>query len=339
MAQYLTITDDTTFSDLVDRVGSTVANQIVTTNGLKRATNIGWQHKQKAVAAIKNTPDPSWQTKVTTLNTVTSDNDVFEMMALASNETWKCIVDLNTPPNMLKLPEGTTIPPAQDTLGGTGVSVSNRVYSETMKQLQTGDHTVNPATFNEYSSIAPNPYVTSESSGGSNSIYNMFNLPWGKITLFSSIDQTSIDFPVYPEEIDDNAKANYTTMPNLIYQYEPWYLYESSGPRQVSYTFKFHRDMWSGDHRDGKANELVRFCQACCYPEYNGSAVNAPVVTLYINGERHISGIMNSADPHWYGPIGLDGFYLACDLTINITEVSPTALSYAVMKSKSLIGG
>jgi len=339
MPQYLNITSDTTFSDLVDRVGLDLANQMVVTNGLKRTTNIGYQHKQKAVAAIKNTPEPRWQTKAAALNTMTSDRDVFETVALADSDTWKCIVDLNTPPNMLKLPEGRTIPPAEDTLGGTNQKVSNEVYSKVMNQLQTGDHSIDPATFNDYSSIAPGPYVSSNSASGSNSIYNMFGLPWGKIVLYSSIDGTSIDFPVYPEELDDGSKANYTTMPNLIYQYEPWYLYESSGPRQISYKFSFHRDMWSGNHLDGKANELVRFCQACCYPEYNGSAVNVPIVTLYINGQRHISGIMNSAEPHWYGPIGLDGFYLACDLTISITEVSPEPLSYSAMKLRSIIGG
>ena len=127
-------------------------------------------------------------------------------------------------------------------------------------------------------------------------------------------------------------------MPDLLYQYEPWQLYNSSGPRTNTYLFHFHRDMWTGDHRDGKANELIRYCEANCYPEFNGSAVNVPTVTLYIAGSPLIHGVMTQVDTTWDGPIGLDGYYLNCELSITITEVSETALNYNVIKGKSLIG-
>ena len=53
-------------------------------------------------------------------------------------------------------------------------------------------------------------------------------------------------FPVYPEELDDGVVANYEDMSEMLYQYEPWKVYKSSGPREMTFTFNFHRDMWSG---------------------------------------------------------------------------------------------
>ena len=40
----------------------------------------------------------------------------------------------------------------------------------------------------------------------------------------------------------------------------------------------------------------------------------------------------------WDGPIGLDGWYLHCELQISITEVSTSPLNYSVVKQKPLIG-
>ena len=99
-----------------------------------------------------------------------------------------------------------------------------------------------------------------------------------------------------------------------------------------------HRDMWTGDHRDGLANKLVRFCEANCFPNYKGSAVQTPTVTLYINGENLITGVLNSAKVDWSGPIGLDGFYLELKLILDITEVSKEALNFNTVKAKGLIG-
>jgi hypothetical protein len=145
-------------------------------------------------------------------------------------------------------------------------------------------------------------------------------------------------FPVYPEEYDDGVSANYEEMGEMLYQYEPWKVYKSSGPRENTFTFKMHRDMWTGDHRDGNANALIRGCEANCYPDYDGSLVNVPIVTLYIHGSNLITGVMTSCKTHWSGPIGLDGYYLCCDLTLTIVEVSPQALNYNTVRSKGLIG-
>ena len=337
--QFLRIDENTTFQTLSSIVGARNIDGVLSANNLKRSPNIGQQFAQVSAQAVVGVAVPTWQAKSNILNTMTGDADVFEAASLMDDQEWKLMSAAGTFNGRLRIPENIRIPDSVDVLGGSGTKVSNLVYTKVMKSLQGDAHIVDPSIFNDYSSIAPNPFLSStESDKRNTSIYNMFNLPWGKITLYSSLSKRSVDFPVYPEEISDSLKANYQTMPGLIYQYEPWYVYESSGPRSNSYKFTFHRDMWSGNHLDGKANELIRFCEANCYPEYNGSAVNASIVTLYVNGSNLITGIMTSVSTDWSGPIGLDGWYLVCELTLDITEVSPVPLSHSAMQAKTLIG-
>ena len=106
---------------------------------------------------------------------------------------------------------------------------------------------------------------------------------------------------------------------------------------QITFNFHLHRDMWTGDHTDGNAARLVRFCEANCYPDYNGSAVITPTVSMYINGANIITGIMTDTKTDWRGPIGSDGFYLELNLSLTIVEVSPTPLNYRSVMKKGLI--
>jgi hypothetical protein len=269
------------------------------------------------------------------LNSVTSDSDIFEVVSLLGEDGWKVFSTLGVLPNALRIPDGMTLPDSVDILGNNQ-PIGSVIYSKVMNSLTSSPYVIDPSYFNEYSSrnIDTHEY---ETQTGASSPFMAFNLPWGKITMYSSLANDTIDFPVYPEEYSDGAKANYTTMPDLLYQYEPWQLYQSSGPRSVTFTFHMHRDMWTGDHRDGKCNRLIRFCEANCYPEFNGSAVNTSKVTMYVNGDALITGIMTEALTDWGGPIGQDGWYLECTLKISITEVAEQALNYAVVRSKKLI--
>lgn len=336
--QFLKITEQTTLSDLVKKVGNRNVQTILAKNNLKRTPKIGSALKalnDTVKATVEN--NVTWQKKTSILNTFTQDSDIFEEACTLGEQDWKVLSSLGTFPNMLKIPETIKLPDDNDLLGN-GIGVHNTVYKSVMNDLKRPPHIIDMSVFNNYSSTKDISLVDGASSSGSGNMFDQwFKLPWGDITLHSSLDDTSIDFPVYPEEMRDGRTANYTEMPDMLYQYEPWEVYQSSGPRTNTYTFKMHRDMWTGDHRDGKCNELVRFCEACCYPEYNGSAVNTTKVTLYVKGAPLISGIMKKVDTDWGGPIGLDGFYLECDLTIEISEVSDTPLSYQTVKQKGLI--
>lgn len=332
--QFLTLDKETKLKDFSDEVGSRNADYILAANSIDRSPNIGKKFYESCEAAKKSTENISWQRKSQILNTFTQDSDIFETAALLGENDWKVLSALGTFPGMVKVPDSITLPDSVNILGN-GQGVKSEIYNKAMKSLEEHNY-VDPSIFNEYSNIKNSKIA--EGASHSSSTFSGFNLPWSQVTLASSISDDSIDFPVYPEEISDSRKANYTTMPDLLYQYEPWQLYNSSGPRTNTYIFHFHRDMWTGDHRDGKANELIRYCEANCYPEFNGSAVNVPTVTLYISGSPLIHGVMTQVDTKWDGPIGLDGYYLNCELSITITEVSETALNYNAIKGKSLIG-
>lgn len=335
--KYVEINNNTMLPQLSQIVGSRNLDSVLHINGLKRTPDIGRQFTSMSGNIIVNSEDVPWQRKSTILNKLVGDSDLFELACLQGESAWKLLSARDTFTNMLKIPDSVNIPDSSITWGNN-IGVPTVVYRKALDQLasELTNHKISPDIFNEYSVVKPSQIPGNQVNG--EDVYQWFRIPWGDITLYSSISDETIDFPVYPEEISDSVKANYTQMPELIYQYEPWQLYQSSGPRQNTYSFEFHRDMWTGDHRDGYANKLVRFCQSNCYPEYNGSAVNVPQVTLYLMGKTLISGVMTDVNVNWSGPIGLDGFYLMCKLEITIVEVSKQALNYQVVKEKSLIG-
>ena len=333
--QLLKITENMTLSQLSDTVGDRNVESILAANNLKRTPAIGKQFQKVCNDAIASTQSVTPSRKMSLLNSLTSESDIFESVALQGESGWKLTSALGTLQNMLKIPDSITLPDSVSVMGNHQ-SVGNRVYKKVMKSLsETGK--VDPGIFNEYTGVK-NSQLASLAATVSTDPFQWFQIPWGKITLYSSIDGDSMDIPVYPEELSDGRTANYTQMPDMLYQYEPWQTYQSSGPRSNTYTFQFHRDMWTGDHTDGKANDLIRFCEANCYPEYKGSAVNVPSVTLYVAGSPLISGVLTSVNTKWSGPLGRDDWYLVCELELTITEVSETALDYSTVKKKNIIG-
>ncbi len=338
--KYYQIDNKTTLSDLIHQVGSRNLDSILHINGLERTPDIGKQFTTKCGEALVNNPqEVAWQRKYTILNKFAGDSDLFEKAATSGSSDWKLLSLKDTFVNLLKVPDSVELPDTNQSWGN-GEGVPSYIYSEAMSQLkaESTDHAISSSVFNRYSTIKPAQIDNTNIPGGAENVFRWFRIPWGDVTLYSSIGGESVDFPVYPEEMQDATRANYTTMPDIIYQYEPWQIYTSSGPRQNTYVFDFHRDMWTGDHRDGLANRLIRFCQACCYAKYTGSAVNTPIVTLYLKGSDLITGIVTEVATEWDGPIGLDGFYLHVKLSITIVEVSKEALNYDVVKQKPLIG-
>ena len=336
--QLLKIDENLRLSTLSDIVGSANVPAVLHENSLPRTPNIGQAFKQ-SVAATQSEDIVSQVKKVAIINSFTEDSDIFQRAALSSDDDWKCISSKGTFPDSLKIPSTVKIPDAVDVLGN-GQSVSNLTYSRTIDQMLNPPYRVDPATFNEYSAANPSSLTESVPGEGNGNVFQWFHIPWGKITLYSSLAGEQIEFPVYPQGLNDAVTANYTQMPDMIYQYEPWMVYQSSGPRSNTFRFDMHRDMWTGDHRDGKANELIRFCEANCYPEYDGSAVNTSTVTLYISGNAMITGVMTEVSVEWdgEGPIGIDGWFLHFVLEISIVEVSPEPLSFSKVRTKPLIG-
>lgn len=217
--------------------------------------------------------------------------------------------------------------------------VVGSMYKSVMTALKSYEDVDLPALLQKInSSPAMGKVHENDSTFNSNTMVS-WNLPWGKIQLYSSLLDELVDIPAYPEELDEGRTATYTTMPELIYQYEPWVLFQSSGPREQSLVFHLHRDMWSGDHRDNKAIELIRFCQANTFPRYSGSAVLAPTFKVYIDGKTFISGVLTQTNTHWKGPMGLDDWYLEFELSLTIQEVSETVLNIDTVRNFGLVGG
>lgn len=334
--KYLQISRDTTLSDINDIVGPRNTQYILAANNLSWQPYVGREFYSMQDDAIANTPEVNWQRKSALLNSLSGSTDVFEMASLLSESGWKVLSTLDTLPGTLKIPETVDIPLSENIVGDE-TPVGRLIYSRAMSDLAAPPHTIDPGIFNEYSTIKASQIIDSSTNTSQNT-FQYFNIPWGDITLYSSLTGESIDVPAYPEELSDSRKANYNTMPDMIYQYEPWYVYNSSGPRSPIVTFNLHRDMWSGDHTDGKANDLIRFCQANCYPEFNGSAVNVSQVTLYIVGQTYISGILTDVTVKWDGPILSDGWYAHFELELSFTEISPQALTYTSVRNMPLIG-
>ena len=333
--QLLKIDRNTTLSQLTEFLGSDSVEHTLHINQLTRTRNIGEQYYQLCQNTINSTNSVTWQRKQSILNAVTADSDIYETIALTTEDGWKVASELGSLPNYLKLPEGREYPKVERILGND-TPISKIIYDGVQRMLQVPPHVIDESIFNEYSNTRSTQIIATKTTV--TNPFQSFKIPWGEVTLYSELADEYVDFPVYPEEYSDTRTANYTQMPDLLYQYEPWQIYTSSGPRPNTFTFDFHRDMWSGDHRDGKANELIRFCQAHCYPKYTGSAVNVGLVSLLVAGSVLIRGVITNVDTTWDGPLGLDGWYLHCKLVLNITEVSNDALNFDVVKNKSVIG-
>jgi hypothetical protein len=334
--QFLKVNKNLKLFDLTNIVGQENIEDVLHVNELQRVPMIGKSFVDKCSKIIREDPVVSVERKINILNRLSADSEVFETACLMGEGGWKVMSSLGTFPNTLKMPDLVTLPTSSDIIGGSKSHTPDLVFSKATSQMaETGN--VDPALFEEFSSSQQTSIVNTQSDYSSHK-FEGFSIPWGKITLYSSLADESMDIPVYPETVSDGRSATYTQMPDLLYQYEPWYVYESSGPRTVTLRFHFHRDMWNGDHTKGGANKLIRFCQANCYPRYSGSSVYTSTVTLYINGSVFIHGILTDVSPDWGGPIGHDGWYLECDLNMTFTEIAVNPLNYDSVRKLPIIG-
>lgn len=336
----ISISPNETLASLSEKVGVENVDQILADNGLSRTPYIGQQWAKKCKEIIETSEEVTPQKKLSILNNLTDNSDIYELAALADENDWKLLAALNSPSGYLYISDI-----AQNYLSnsyeliGNGIYVDSEIWDAVSTSLMT-DETVDYNIFNRSSPIqVPADLTRARSDASAPSLRSWFQMPDSEIMLYSSLTGDSVYIPVYPEELQDSRSAEYMTMPDMLYQYEPWQMYQSSGPRTNTYEFKLHRDMWTGDHSDGLANQLIRFCQAQCYPSYNGSAVVTSKVSLYMSGYCLITGVLTNVEVNWYGPLGReDNWYLFFDLKLTITEVSNEPLNYGSILQKPLIG-
>jgi len=336
--QYLKIDKTLSLSKLASIVGERNVDTVLNANSLDRSVDIGQDFISRAVKLAEDEVVTTYQQKLNIINQFVGDSDLFEKAALSEEHAWATLTYYNSFPDAMRVPEDVHLNPAEGVLGN-GEPIPDRVYNACVESLKT-THSIDPSIFAIYNaSFSGGSYgIAANPDHAIGTPFQYFKFPWGEVSLYSTLDDKMIYFPVYPKGFEDGYTANYEDMPEMLYQYEPWKVYKSSGPREMSFTFHFHRDMWTGDHRDGYANNVIRRCEANCFPEYDGSLVKVPLVTLYIHGQNLITGVMTSCKKTWERPIGLDGFPLVCELTFSITEVSPEPLNYTTVKNKGLIG-
>ena len=208
--QFLQMDSDMTLPELNERVGRQNVEAILTTNQLPRTYKIGEALAQKcqevtigsSVAANK---------KVAILNTMMGDADMFEYVASIGEAAWEVLQNLGTLPGYVKIPESVNIGKSVDMLGN-GISMSVSIGRAIFKAILQNEP-IDLSLFNTYQHIKPgaiNVYGDTTPNG-----FDAFKIPWGEITLYSSISNMSMDIPVYPETVNDSRVANYTTMPDL----------------------------------------------------------------------------------------------------------------------------
>lgn len=338
--QFIKITNNTSLSELSEIVGYDNVDSVLALNGLDRTANVGKELKNLTDSAanqeIASDESSIIQKKLTLLNQCSGSSDVFTAVSSLDDKGWNVYAATGTLIDYLRVPDIVQLPNTDDVLGNSS-PVQKKQYESAVSSIQNG---VNPSTdlsgFDSYQAVK----ATSIPSSSSGTALSCFKLPFDKVCMYSYITGEKVDFPCYPSEYSDGIKANYDTMPDMLYQYEPWQVYKGSGPRQCSFSFDIHRDMWTGDHRDGKAIELIQFCEAACYARYNGAVVNAGTVGLYINGRTMIHGVMTDVTPAWDtdSPIGLDGFYLHLKLSFTIIEVAFNPRSYDTVVKDGISG-
>lgn len=336
--QFLRLDRNMRLVDLASVVGQDNLDTTLAINNMERQPDIYESYQTMRNSFISSAaPLVSFERKQTLLNQVVSDAELFEYVALQDEDSWKLFSSAGVLDGYIRIPDTVNAPNSTRIIGGNADPVQKNIYSESMGCLKRGINVL-PEIFNQYAQVSAAKMLPG--TVRSSSLYQNFKIPFGSVTLYSSLSDESIEFPVYPSELSDGVKANYDTMPDMLFQYEPWQVYKSSGPRQCTLSFDMHRDMWTGDHRDGQCAKLIRFCEAACYPRYNGASVQTTTSTLYIAGKSYVSGIITDVTPKWdtNSPLGLDGFYLHVILTITFVEVSKEPLSYDTIMRKGLIG-
>lgn len=335
--QFLKIDSTMRLTDLANIIGQKNIESTLSLNNMQRTPNIMDAYNAMRNIFIQSQDIVSFERKMSLLNQTVHDSELFEIVALQDEDSWKLFSTVGTLDGYIRIPDTVQLPNSSNVIGDTSQPVSKTIYNNAMSCLKRNMN-VQPEVFNQYTSVTSASLGYGASQSGS--IYYNFKIPFGSVSLYSSLADEMVEFPVYPSELSDGVKANYDTMPDMLFQYEPWQIYKSSGPRQCILTFDMHRDMWTGDHRDGMCNSLIRFCEANCYPRFNGAAVHTAECTMYISGHPFVTGIITDVTPKWdtNSPIGLDGFYLHVQLSITFTEVSTEPLDFDTVRRKGLIG-
>ena len=131
-------------------------------------------------------------------------------------------------------------------------------------------------------------------------------------------------FPGYPESYSDSHQASVSQQTPLG-RSEPFQIYQNSGPRTVSVSFRMDREMT----RTTEIGDIVGIVQSACYPVQTAcypvqmNATIIPRCTLVIGNNCSITGIITSVNTNWSETI-IEDRYMVVTLDFSIQECTGT---------------
>lgn len=154
--------------------------------------------------------------------------------------------------------------------------------------------------------------------------------------------------PGYPDGVTDDMSSNFGSA-SALGRSAPVYAFSNSGPRSVSISLEFHRDMFeelnpmaefdapnlsskylSTDKRfvngDDAAENFIHALQAISVPKYTltNKAIEPPLVAIRLGREIFIKGIVNGSVSVTYNkPILSNEKYAIIGIKFTVTEVDP----------------
>ncbi len=144
-------------------------------------------------------------------------------------------------------------------------------------------------------------------------------------------------FPCYPDSYSDSHNVSFSQQ-TVLGRSEPFQVYQNSGPRSVSVSFKMHREMT----HTTPIGDIVGIVQAACYPTNNDTTI-APRCTLVIGDNCKITGVIGNVSTNWSDTIlnrspggafaSVSGIYSMVDLSFSITECTGSPKIAAEVRS------
>ena len=138
--------------------------------------------------------------------------------------------------------------------------------------------------------------------------------------------------PGYPDEITDQMASTFETSTSLG-RSAPIYTFSNSGPRTVTISLAFHRDMFEEmssnvipAEGEDKADGFIHALQAIAVPKYNLSnkAIEPPLVAVRLGREVFIKGVVTSGISVTYEkPILVNEKYAGMKISFTVSEVDP----------------
>ena len=157
--------------------------------------------------------------------------------------------------------------------------------------------------------------------------------------------------PDYPESVSDTMPTSFQET-NALARTAPVFSYNNSGPRTVTITLQFHRDMMNDLNRnvsnlkdnvvdfsgDDYIDTLIKYLQAASLPKYNeyssgAKTVIPPMVAVRFGNSIFIKGVINSSVQVTYKkPILTDNKYALVEVGFTVYEVEPYDATYVAQQ-------